>query len=116
MGLYRFVGRDTQIGGVAIPKGSTLHLRFAAGNRDPRMFADPEVFDIHRQNAWRSMAFSLGENHCPGAGLSRVEQEVSWEVLLDRLPNMCLTPGKNDSSHQPGFVLRALKDLHISWS
>ena len=115
MGLYRFVGQDAEIGGVSIPQGSTLHLRFAAGNRDPRMFSDPELFDIHRQNAWRHMAFSVGEHHCPGAGLTRVEQQVAWDVLLDRLPNLRLTPGKNDFSHRPGFVLRALKDLHISW-
>jgi cytochrome P450 len=115
MGLYRFAAEDTEIGGHQIPAGSTMHIRFAAGNRDPRMFSDPEVFDLHRQNAWRHMAFSLGEHHCPGAGLTRVEQNVAWEVLLKRLPNLRLTPGKNDFTHRPGFVLRALKDLHISW-
>ncbi|MGI9624267.1 MAG: cytochrome P450 [Acidimicrobiales bacterium] len=115
MGLYRFVGQDTEIAGTQIPQGSTLHIRFAAGNRDPRMFEDPETFDLLRRNAWRNMAFSLGEHHCPGAGLSRVEQNVAWDVLLDRLPNLRLTPGANDFTHRPGFVLRALKDLHISW-
>ena len=115
MGLYRFVAEDTEIAGMHIPQGSTMHIRFAAGNRDPRMFSDPEVFDLHRQNAWRHMAFSLGEHHCPGAGLTRVEQNVAWEVLLERLPNLRLTPGKNDLTHRPGFVLRALKELHISW-
>ena len=115
MGLYRYVAEDTEIAGMQIPQGSTMHIRFAAGNRDPRMFTDPEVFDLHRQNAWRHMAFSLGEHHCPGAGLTRVEQNVAWEVLLERLPNLRLTPGKNDLTHRCGFVLRALKDLHISW-
>jgi cytochrome P450 len=115
MGLYRFVAEDTEIAGTSIPRGSTLHIRFAAGNRDARMFTDPDVFDLHRQNAWRNMAFSLGEHHCPGAGLSRVEQNVAWGVLLDRLPNLRLTPGENDFTHRPGFVLRALKELHISW-
>jgi cytochrome P450 len=114
-GLYRTVTRDTEIRGVPIPKGAMVHLRFAAANRDPAVFKDPDRLDLDRSNAIRHMAFSQGEHHCPGAGLSRLEQNIAFSALIDRLPNLRLTPGKNTFEHAPGFVLRALGSLNVSF-
>jgi cytochrome P450 len=61
------------------------------------------------------MAFSQGEHHCPGAGLSRLEQNIAFAALIRRLPNLRLTPGKNTFEHIPGFVLRALGSLTLSF-
>lgn len=114
-GLYRTASADTEIRGVPIPKGATIHLRFAAANRDAAVFPDPGKLDLERVNASRHLAFSQGEHHCPGAGLSRLEQRIAYERLLDRLPNLRLTHGKNDFTHLPGFVLRALNHLNLSF-
>lgn len=114
-GLYRTASEDTEIRGIPIPKGATIHLRFAAANRDAAVFPDPDKLDLHRLNASRNLAFSQGEHHCPGAGLSRLEQVVAYERLLERLPNWHLTPGANDFTHLPGFVLRALNHLNLSF-
>ncbi len=114
-GLYRTVTRDTEIRGVVLPKGSTVHLRFAAANRDAAVFADPDRLDLDRTNAIRHMAFSQAEHHCPGAGLSRLEQSIAFTALIKRLPNLRLTPEKNTFEHVPGFVLRALSALHVSF-
>ena len=114
-GLYRTATADAEISGVPIPKGSTVHLRFAAANRDEAVFDDPDRLKLNRANASRHLAFSQGEHHCPGAGLSRLEQVIAYERLLTRLPNLRLTPGRNDFKHMPGFVLRALNHLHLSF-
>jgi cytochrome P450 len=114
-GLYRTVTRDTEIRGVALPKGSTVHMRFAAANRDETVFNDPDRLDLDRPNAIRHMAFSQAEHHCPGAGLSRLEQNIAFAALIERLPKLRLTPGKNSFQHLPGFVLRALRSLHLSF-
>ena len=114
-GLYRTATRDCEVRGVAIPRGSTLHLRFAAANRDPDIFACPHQIDLDRRNAGRHMAFSQSEHHCPGAGLSRLELNLAFAALIKRLPNLRLTPGANDFTHVPGFVLRALKALNVSY-
>ncbi|HET9078149.1 MAG TPA: cytochrome P450 [Acidimicrobiales bacterium] len=114
-GLPRVAARDTDIGGVPIPAGATVHLRYAAANRDPEMFPDPEVLDLTRPNSARHVAFSLGETHCPGAGLSRLEQVVALEALVDRLPDLHLLPG-NDFKHHSNFTLRAMKELHIGFT
>jgi len=112
-GLYRHALVDTEIAGVPIPKGSTVHLRFGAANRDPRQFPDPAVLDLDRPNAARHVAFGQGEHHCPGAGLSRLEQVIAIEALLDRLDEWWLVEGRNDFRHKPGLVLRALEELHV---
>lgn len=114
-GLYRTATADAEIRGVPIPKGSTVHLRFAAANRDEAVFPDADRLKLDRPNASRHLAFSQGEHHCPGAGLSRLEQVIAYERLLERLPDLSLTPGRNDFTHIPGFVLRALKQLHLSF-
>ena len=45
---------------------------------------------------------------CPGANLSRVEQQIAWGVLLDRLESMEYGDN-NDFRHQPGIMLGTLK-------
>jgi hypothetical protein len=47
--------------------------------------------------------------------LSRLEQRLALTALLSRLADLRLAPG-NDFTHQPGFVLRALKQLHLEWT
>ena len=113
-GLYRRVARDTELAGVALPEGATVHIRYASANRDPAMFPDPDCVDLDRANGRRHMAFSLGEHHCPGEGLSRLEQRMALHSVLERLPHLRLAPG-NDFAHAPGFVLRALDRLDIEW-
>jgi cytochrome P450 len=45
---------------------------------------------------------------CPGANLSRIEQQVAWSVLLDRLDSLEYGEG-NDWRHQPGIMLGTLR-------
>lgn len=114
-GLYRRVAADTELGGVALAEGSTVHIRYAAANRDPEMFPEPDRVDLERPNMLRHMAFSLGEHHCPGEGLSRLEQRMALNTILDRLPELRLS-ADNDFTHAPGFVLRSLNRLNLEWT
>lgn len=113
-GLWRYVAEDTELHGVALPAGSTVHLRYASGNRDERMFACPHQVLLDRPNTRRHLAFSLGEHQCPGADLSRMEQVLTLERVLDRLPGLRLAPG-NDFAHVPMFTMRALRELHLEF-
>ena len=114
-GLWRAVADDTEIDGVAIPAGSTVHLRYASGNRDERMFACPHEVQLDRENSRRHLAFTLGEHHCPGADLSRLEQTMTLERALIRLPNLRFAPMINDFAHVPMFTMRALQQLHLEF-
>jgi cytochrome P450 len=114
-GLYRFVTHDCEIGGVAVPKGATLSIRYGAGNHDSDRFPNPELPDLGRKNAGRHLAFGIGEHVCPGATLSRLEQTWAWEILLERIDNIRPAPGKNDYTHVGGMWVRALKSIHMQF-
>ena len=55
--------RDTEIAGRTIPAGALVVTVLAGANRDPRVFADPAVFDVGRANARDHVAFSLSLIH-----------------------------------------------------
>ncbi len=114
-GMPKITTEDVELSGVAIPKGSIVHVRYAAANRDPDKFECPHAMDVTRKSAGSHMAFSQSIHSCPGATLSRVEIAIAFEHLLDRLDDLEFTPGENDFTHLPGFVLRALKTLSINF-
>jgi cytochrome P450 len=112
-GLFRYVAQDTEVAGVALTKGSVLSIRYGAGNRDPRRFPEPAVPDLQRKNPGRHLAFGLGEHVCPGATLSRFEQNWAWQILLERLAKIAPVPEKDDYQHVRGIWLRALSQIHL---
>ena len=89
----RVADRPTQVAGVALRKGSTVLTCLAGANRDPKVFPDPERFDITRENARDHLAFSAGRHHCLGAQLARMEGEVGLRALFDRFPDLRILPG-----------------------
>ena len=104
----RATSQDEVFQGVEVPAGSLLHLRFGAANVDEAEFACPFDLDLDRDGLTRHVAFSTGPRVCPGANLSRVEQQIAWGVLLDRLESIEYGDG-NDWLHQPGIMLGTLK-------
>ena len=111
----RRVTKDVELRGIKIPKGSLLHLRYGAGNRDEESFAQASEIDLSRPKPARHLTFSQGPRTCPGAGLSRLEQNITVNALLDRLDDMHLVPGKNDLKRQPGIML-GLWQLHLGFT
>lgn len=114
-GLQRIAEEDVELHGVKIPKGSVIHVRYGAANRDPQQYACPHMLDIERKNAATHMAFSQGEHYCAGAVLSRLEQKCAWEILLSRLANLRFAPGKNKFEPIGGAIFHSIKDLHIQF-
>lgn len=110
----RVTSQDEVFQGVHVPAGSLIHLRFAAANVDPEEFECPFDLDLERDGLTRHVTFSTGPRVCPGANLSRVEQQVAWGVLLDRLGSLEYGDN-NDWMHQPGIMLGTLK-LHLRFS
>jgi len=110
----RMTSQDEVFQGVEVPAGSLLHLRYAAGNVDPEEFECPYDLDLERDGLTRHLAFSAGPRVCPGANLSRIEQQIAWGVLLDRLESVEYGEG-NDWLHQPGIMLGTLK-LNLRFS
>ena len=99
--------QDEVFQGVFVPKGSLLHLRFGAANVDPDEWANPFELNLERKALTRHLVFSAGPRVCPGAGISRLEQQLAWDILLDRLPGIRYGEG-NTFVHQPGIMLGTL--------
>ena len=104
----RITTRDEVFQGVAVPAGSVLHMRFAAANVDPDEFACPYDMDLDREGITRHVTFSTGPRVCPGATLSRTEQQIAWGALLDRIESIEYGDD-NNWVHQPGIMLGTLK-------
>jgi cytochrome P450 len=80
--------RDTTVHGVPVAAGELVVLVLAAANRDPRVFTDPQTFDVGRSNARDHVAFSSGIHFCLGAALARMEGEVALQALFERFPDL----------------------------
>jgi cytochrome P450 len=104
----RATTQDEVFQGVPVPSGSLLHLRFGAANVDPEAFACPLDLDLDRDGIGRHVTFSTGPRVCPGATISRLEQQIAWSVLLDRFESLEYGAG-NDWMHQPGIMLGTLR-------
>ena len=101
--------------GESIPRGTNLQLAFAAANRDPAQFTQPDEFklDRDRRELGRHVAFGWGLHFCIGAPLARLEARVAFEQLLARIDGIVLDgePERNDS-----FVLHGLTRLPIRFT
>jgi len=97
----RITTADTEIGGVPMPKDTRITLCIGAANRDPEVFADPQIFRIKRSPN-RHLAFASGIHQCVGLSLARLEGRVALEMFLQRFPNYRLR-GEPEQSGRARF-------------
>jgi cytochrome P450 len=87
LGLARTVSRDTEFHGEHLQQGDRAILMWAAANRDPAVFEEPEKVDLRRANARKHMAFGVGIHRCLGSHFARMMFQVMIEQVLERLPD-----------------------------
>jgi cytochrome P450 len=114
-GMWRIVKADTELGGMKIPNGAIVQLRYAAANRDPKRFPDPDKFDIERTNARTHLSFGKGPHMCVGNMLSRKEMLVAFDELLERLDNFAVAD-ENAIRILPNILLRGVTHLPITFT
>ncbi|WP_194815093.1 cytochrome P450 [Nocardia sp. XZ_19_385] len=103
--------RDIEIAGVRIAKGEMVALLLGCANRDPKMFDNPNVFDVTRANAREHLSFSSGVHACLGASLARMEGAVALQALYDRFPNLRVA----DAPQRRGLLnLRGFQHIPVS--
>ena len=85
--LARYVARDAEIAGVALPAGAKALVLLGSANRDERVFTDPASYDVHRDRAELSqiLSFGTGRHFCLGANLARLEARIVLEELVRRV-------------------------------
>ena len=88
--IARLMADDVEIGGRTLRRGERVFLCPAAANRDPRVFDDPDRFDVTR-GPGRQLGFGIGLHYCLGAPLARLEGSIAIPAAVRRLPGMRLT-------------------------
>jgi cytochrome P450 len=89
LGLFRTTTRDITVRGVAIPRGAKVMLNYAAGNRDPAVFEDPDRFSLDRPPR-KHLSFAIGVHVCIGAEMARLEARTALRTLTTRFPDLRL--------------------------
>jgi cytochrome P450 len=79
-GTARLASETMDFAGLQIGEGEPVVLCLTAACRDPRRYADPDRFDVQRQDV-KSTTFGAGIHFCLGATLARVELEEAIRVL-----------------------------------
>ena len=100
-------------GGELLKERNTIVLMLVGANRDPRVFVDPDRFDIHRENARKHLTFGFGIHHCLGAALARMEAEVAWRTLFARFPDAGAWRITGEPVANPGRMIRGLRSLPV---
>lgn len=110
--LVRIATADIEIGGCQIKEGDWGALFFAAANHDPKVFPDPERFDITRPNLNKQLTFGVGIHHCLGSAVARMEARSLINAVLDQWDELSLT---SDPVKQRASLLNhGFDQIHIS--
>lgn len=98
------------IAGMTIPKGAPLVLLFASGNRDPKRFPHPDLFDPDRADN-PHFGFGGGPHYCVGAPIAKLEAETALVALAKRLVDPRLL--EDPPPYRPGASLRGPEHLAL---
>ncbi len=82
--LARTVTRDIELHGVRIPAGGRALLLIGAANRDPRVFPEPDRYDLDRDTS-EMVSFGVARHFCLGAPLARLEARIALGELVRRV-------------------------------
>jgi cytochrome P450 family 144 len=112
-GHFRWAKSDTEVNGVTLPAGSRLFLMWASGNRDERVFDNPNQIDLFRHNGKKHLTFGHGIHACLGRELARMEIRIVLREFLLQTENLKIA---GDAPFIASMFARTLVQLPISFT
>jgi cytochrome P450 len=109
--MLRYATQDIQVGGVTIPRGSSVIPAVDSANQDESVFEDPLRFDITRPNAGEHLSFSGGIHYCVGAPLARLEASMALRTIATEFPDL-RPAGKR--VRRAGSLIRGMQHFPVS--
>jgi cytochrome P450 len=110
----RYAKGDVDLGGAHIAGGDLVRVSIAAANRDPVVFEQPDVFDVHRPNLGEHLAFVRGPHACLGIHVAKLEARVALEAVLESLQDL---RNPEDPGPPPsGLIFRAPETVPALWA
>lgn len=110
----RIAKEDVALGDQLVRAGEAVLVVFAAANRDPAVFADPEEIDFARTDN-PHIAFGHGVHHCLGAPLARLELQIAVGTLVRRLPGLRLAVPADEVPWRADRLVRGVRALPVKW-
>ncbi len=111
--LSRVATEDIELGGQTIRAGDGVLISPMAANHDETVFQHPGQLDIRRPNR-DHIAFGYGAHQCIGQNLARIEMEIAFRVLLDRVPTLRLAVPVEEVPIRQGMLAGVWK-LPVAW-
>jgi cytochrome P450 len=111
--MYRTTTCEVDVRDVKLPEGAHLQLSFVSANRDPFVFPDPDVFDIHRPKDQPILSFGRGIHFCIGAALAQAEAQQALREII-ALKNLRFVPDRPVHFIQSATV-RANESIWLEW-
>ncbi|MFC8425211.1 cytochrome P450 [Streptomyces sp. NPDC057236] len=105
---------DVEIAGQLIRKGEGVVPLLAAANHDTEVFGCPHAFDPERSER-RHVAFGYGVHQCLGQNLVRVEMEIAYRKLFERIPTLELDVSPDELAFKYDGILFGLHELPVRW-
>ncbi|MBP6013246.1 MAG: cytochrome P450 [Alphaproteobacteria bacterium] len=106
----RVASREMEPQGCPIRPHQAIITWLPAANRDPRAYANADMFDIARE-AKPHVAFGGGAHICIGAPLARLEAQVVFQMLFERFPKIRLVA--ETATWKPTVFFHGLQHLRV---
>lgn len=99
---FRHTTQEVEMHGRVIPERAGVILYLGAGNRDERVFKDPDTFDVHRDDLHMGrenrsgrykdgkpghLGFGIGQHFCMGYAMARQEAVIACSKLVEAIDN-----------------------------
>ncbi|GAB2855630.1 cytochrome P450 [Actinocorallia aurea] len=109
---------DIEIDGHTVRKGEGVLVSSSMANRDPDVYPDPYRFDVRRTEGSvgrQHLTFGFGIHQCLGQNLARMELEVAFTVLFQRLPGLRLAVPREELAFRKGGTMQGVHRLPVEW-
>lgn len=113
MYMRRTATRDVEVEGQVISEGEKAIMYYGAANRDPKVFPEPDRFDIRRANAEKNIAFGHGPHICIGRMTAQLQLEEAYRQIFARFPDIRWT-GEIDIA--PNNFVHAVRRLEVEFT
>jgi cytochrome P450 len=114
LSMLRYVTEDIDVGGVTIPKGSSVVPSLECANHDPSVFTDPLRLDLTRSGP-AQLTFSHGRHFCVGAPLARIELQLGLAGLLSRFPDLRLAGDLDGLHRREDLFTQGFSAVPVTW-
>ncbi|MEO3747576.1 cytochrome P450 [Plantactinospora sp. B5E13] len=103
MGFARTATRNAVVNGQQIREGDRVFMSFAAANRDPSVFTEPDEVRLDRTPN-RHTSFGVGIHRCMGLQYARLWFRLMAQRLLERMPDYVIDQAGTRQNESVGII------------